>query len=75
MKTRMQITVSPGLKKQMDDAKHFYGGYSGLIEKAVLEFLSRPVEPYADDVKDIEEAKKSDEWIDLDSLKKKLRRK
>ena len=75
MKTRMQITVSAELKKQMDDAKHFYGGYSGLIEKAIIEFLSRPVEPYANDIKDIEVAKKSDEWIDLDSLKKKLRRK
>ena len=53
MKKRMQITVSEDLKKQMDDAKDFYGGYSGLIEKAVAEFLARPVEPYDDDIKDI----------------------
>ncbi|UCB46239.1 MAG: hypothetical protein JSV25_02100 [Spirochaetota bacterium] len=73
MKKRMQITVSEDLKKQMDDAKDFYGGYSGLIEKAVSEFLTRPVEPYEDDIKDFEEAKQSDEWIDIESLRKKIR--
>jgi hypothetical protein len=72
MKKRMQITISEEIKKQMDDAKGFYGGYSGLIEKAVAEFLSRPVEPYEDDIKDIEEAKKANEWIDLATLKRNL---
>ena len=72
MKKRMQITISEEIKKQMDDAKEFYGGYSGLIEKAVAEFLSRPVEPYEDDIKDIEEAKKANEWIDLAALKSNL---
>ena len=73
MKKRMQIMISEELKKQMDDAKHFYGGYSGLIEKALAEFLSRPVEPYDDDVQDIMEARKAEEWIDLDVLKEKLK--
>jgi len=72
MKKRMQITISEDIKKKMDDAKDFYGGYSGLIENAVAEFLSRPVEPYEDDIKDIEEAKKDDEWIVLETLKSKL---
>ena len=53
-KKRIQIKISEEIKKQMDDAKDFYGGYSGLIEKAVDEFLSRPVEPYEDYIKDIE---------------------
>ena len=74
MKKRMQITISKEIKKQMDDAKEFYGGYSGLIEKAVVEFFSRPVEPYDDDIKDIEEAKKANEWIDLAVLKSKLQK-
>jgi hypothetical protein len=72
MKKRMQITISEEIKKQMEDAKDFYGGYSGLIEKAVVEFLSRPVEPYKDDIKDIEEAKRENEWIDLATMKSKL---
>ena len=72
MKKRMQITISEEIKKKMNDAKDFYGGYSGLIEKAVAEFLARPVEPYKDDIEDIEEAKKSDEWIDIESLRKKI---
>ena len=73
MKKRMQIMISEELKMQMDDAKDFYGGYSGLIEKALSEFLSRPVEPYDDDVQDIMEARKAKEWIDIDVLKKKLK--
>ena len=73
MKKRMQIMISEEIKKQMDDAKDFYGGYSGLIEKALVEFLSRPVEPYEDDITDIEEAKKADQWIDLNTLKKNLK--
>ena len=73
MKKRMQIMISEEIKKQMDDAKDFYGGYSGLIEKALAEFLSRPVEPYEDDITDIEEAKKADQWIDLNTLKKNLK--
>jgi len=73
MKKRMQITISDELKKQMDDAKDFYGSYSGLIEKAVSEFLSRPVEPYEDDIHDIEEVKKSDEWIEIENLRNKIR--
>ncbi|OFW62905.1 MAG: hypothetical protein A2Z35_03930 [Actinobacteria bacterium RBG_19FT_COMBO_36_27] len=72
MKKRMQITISEEVKKQMDNAKEFYGGYSGIIEKAVVEFFSRPVEPYDDDIKDIEEAKKTNEWIDLAVLKSKI---
>ena len=68
----MQITISEEVKKQMDNAKEFYGGYSGIIEKAVVEFFSRPVEPYDDDIKDIEEAKKTNEWIDLAVLKSKI---
>jgi len=72
MKKRMQITISEEIKKQMDDAREFYGGYSGLIEKAVAEFLARPVEPYEDDIKDIEEAKKANDWIDLAALKSNL---
>jgi len=65
--------ISEKIKNQMDDAKDFYGGYSGLIEKALTEFLSRPVEPYEDDVADIEEAKKTDEWIDLETFKRNLK--
>jgi hypothetical protein len=38
----MQITISEDLKEQMDPAKDFYGGYSGLIEKAVGEFFAPP---------------------------------
>ncbi|KPJ88972.1 MAG: hypothetical protein AMS17_03620 [Spirochaetes bacterium DG_61] len=74
MKKRMQITISEKIKKQMDDAKDFYGGYSGLIEKAVTEFLSRPVEPYDADIKDIEEAREADEWIDIITLRNKLQK-
>lgn len=73
MKKRMQITISEELKKQMDDAKDFFGGYSSLIEKAVKEFLSKPVEPYEDDIVDIEQAKKNHEWIELGRLKEKIR--
>lgn len=69
MKKRMQITVAKELKEKMDLAKEFYGGYSGLIEMAVQSFLSRPVEPYAEDIEDAEDARKRDEWIDLESLK------
>jgi len=72
MKKRMQITISEGLKEQMDLAKDFYGGYSGLIEKAVEEFLVRPVEPYPEDIVDAEAAKGSNEWIDLESLRQKI---
>ena len=75
MKKRMQITISEELKSQMDNAKDFYGGYSGLIEKAVAEFLTRPVEPYDDDIKDIEEVKKSYEWIDIETLRMRLKNK
>ena len=57
----------------MESEKDCYSGFSGLIEKAVFKFLTRPVEPYADDIKDIVEAKQSDAWIDLDFLKKLLR--
>jgi len=74
MKKRMQITISEEIKKQMDNVKDFYGGYSGLIEKAIVEFFSRPVEPYDDDIKDIEEAKKANEWIELTVLKSKLQK-
>jgi len=69
MKKRIQITVTEELKEKMDLAKEFYGGYSGLIEMAVESFLARPVEPYTEDVEDAEDARKSDEWIDLESLK------
>lgn len=69
MKKRMQITVAAELKEKMDLAKEFYGGYSGLIERAVESFLERPVEPYTEDIEDAEDAGKSDEWIDLESLK------
>lgn len=73
MKKRMQITISKEIKEKMDDAKDFYGGYSGLIEKAVSEFLTRPVEPYEDDIEDIEKVKHSKEWIDIESLRNKIR--
>jgi hypothetical protein len=59
-------------KKKMDDAKDFYGGYSGLIEKALKEFLVRPVEKYKDDIININEAKQANEWIELEELKRKL---
>ena len=72
MKRRMQITISEELREQMDVAKDFFGGYSGLIEKAVKEFLVRPVEPYPDDIEDAQEAKRRDEWIDLESLRQKI---
>jgi hypothetical protein len=74
MKTRIQITVNSEIKKKMDLAKDFYGGYSGLIEKAVEEFLSQPVEPYEEDKRDAENAKKSKEWISLTELKAKLKK-
>jgi len=51
MKTRMQITVTQELKRKMDEAKDFYGGYSGLIEDAVREFLSRPVRAFMIDTR------------------------
>lgn len=72
MKKRMQVTISEDLKKKMDLAKDFYGGYSGLIEKAVEEFLTRPVEPYSEDIDDAETAKAKDEWIDLESLRERI---
>ena len=74
MKERMQITISKELKDKMKNAKDFYGGYSGLIEKAVMEFLYRPVEPYEDDIQDLYEAKKKNEWITLDTLKRKIKK-
>jgi hypothetical protein len=69
MKKRMQVTISEELKEKMDMAKDFYGGYSGLIEKAVEEFLTRPVEPYPQDIEAAESAKIEDEWVDLESLR------
>lgn len=75
MKRRMQITISEKIKSKMDDAKDFYGGYSGLIEKAVFEFLSRPVSPYKDDIQNIEKAKKENEWVNIESLAKKISKK
>jgi len=60
------------LFNEKENANH-YGSYSGLIEKAVSEFLSRPVEPYEDDIHDIEEVKKSDEWIEIETLRNKIR--
>jgi hypothetical protein len=72
MKKRMQVTISEELKEKMDLAKDFYGGYSGLIEKAVEEFLTRPVEPFAEDIEAAESARTEDEWIDLDSLRKSI---
>jgi hypothetical protein len=74
MKTRIQITVSDEIKEKMDLAKNFYGGYSGLIEKAVKEFLSRPIEPYEEDIMDAENARKSKQWISLEELKIKLKK-
>jgi len=74
MKTRIQITVNNEIKEKMDLAKDFYGGYSGLIEKAVAEFLSQPVEPYEEDIRDAEAAKKSKEWASLSELKAKLKK-
>ncbi len=70
MKKRMQITVSEEIKRKMDLSKDFYGGYSALIEKAVDDFLSHPVEPFAEDVQDSEKARRKNEWIDLESIKK-----
>ena len=70
MKKRMQITVSEEIKQKMNLSKDFYGGYSALIEKAVEEFLSRPVEPFDEDVQDSEEARRENEWVDLESIKK-----
>jgi len=73
MKERLQITISKDLKEKMKDAKDFYGGYSGLIEHAVHEFLTYSVEPYEDDLQDLKEAKKKNEWIPLNALKKKIK--
>ena len=70
MKKRMQITVSEEIKQKMNLSKDFYGGYSALIEKAVEEFLSRPVEPFDEDVQDSEETRRENEWVDLESIKK-----
>jgi hypothetical protein len=58
----------------MDMSKDFYGGYSGLIETAVTEFLSRPVEPYPENIRDSKRARKSDQWIELEALEGKSRR-
>lgn len=74
MKRRMQITISEDVRKKLEHAKDFYGGYSRLIEKAVVEFLSRPVEPYEEDILDAERSKRSNEWIGLDELREKIRR-
>jgi hypothetical protein len=74
MKIRMQITIKNEIKEKMDLAKDFYGSYSGLIEKAVEEFLSQPVEPYEEDKKDAETARKSNEWTSLEDLKAKLKK-
>ena len=62
MKARMQINLS----------KDFYGGYSGLIEEAVKEFLSKPVKPYEDDVIAAQEAKKDNQWIELSELENEI---
>ena len=56
----------------MELAKDFYGGYSGLIEEAVKEFLEKPVVPYEDDIADTEKAKSESEWIDFSDLEKKI---
>ena len=75
MKVRMQITLSKELKTLMELAKDFYGGYSGLIEKAVKEFLSKPVKPYKDDITASQEAKKDNQWIELSELEKEIMKK
>ena len=72
MKKRLQITLSEETMKKMDLSKNFYGGYSGLIEKAVEEFLSLPVEPYTDDIEDADAARKSKVWIEIEELKRKI---
>ena len=74
MKKRMQITISVAVKQRMDESKDFYGGYSGLIERAVEEFLSRPVEPYPEDIRDAKNARQSDEWVELNALRDRLLR-
>ncbi len=74
MKKRMQITVSEEIKQKMNLSKDFYGGYSALIEKAVEEFLSRPVEPFAEDLQDSDRAKRENEWVDIESIKKTILR-
>ena len=72
MKKRMQITVSEELKEKMELSKDFYGGYSGLIERAVEDFLARPVEPYPEDIEDAKSAGESTDWVDLQSLKRRI---
>ena len=74
MKKRMQITISGAVKQRMEESKDFYGGYSGLIERAVVEFLSRPVEPYPEDIRDANSARESDEWVELNALRDRLLR-
>ena len=69
---RLQITVPDDLKVQMDQAKDFYGGYSALIREALREFLSRPVEPFPEDVRDSEEARRQDDWVPFDAVRKRL---
>ena len=70
MKKRMQITVSEDLRRKMDLSKDFYGGYSALIETAVADFLSRPVEAYVEDIEDSEQARAENDWVDTRALKK-----
>jgi hypothetical protein len=73
MKERMQITVSPEIKRKMRDSKDFYGGYSGLIERAVEEFLSRPVTLYPEDIRDANAARRAQTgWTELNKLRERL---
>jgi len=74
MKERLQITISKNLKEKMNEAKDSYGGYSGLIERAVHEFLSHPVVPDEDDIQELNEVINHNEWTSLDDLKKKIKR-
>lgn len=73
MKKRMQITISEEIKTKMDLTKDFYGGYSGLIEEALKHFLSSPVKPFPQDISDYEKAKKENQWISLEELRKKIK--
>ena len=67
-KTRLNITVDTDLKAQMELIKDIYGGFSGLIEMAVVRFLNEPVVPYEDDIKAYETSLSCSDTVDIDDV-------
>lgn len=67
-KTRLNITVDQEIKAQMELIKDSYGGFSGLIEKAVILFLKQPIDPYDDDVNAYRASLASDDAINIDEI-------